>query len=66
MTSYIKLVPLGDYEVASLSYYVLARPLPLIKIDFDDVDESLTHTIGRTQYSDGITIPSNRVYVKDR
>lgn len=63
---YIKLVPLGDYEVANLSYYVLVKPLPLIRIDFDWIgNESLKYIVGRTQYSAGITIPSNRVYVKD-
>ncbi len=62
----IQLEPVSSSPVQNLSYITLVRPMPVYILDFDDIDnESLKYFIARTQYSVGIKVPSQYVYVSN-
>ncbi len=62
----VKLVPITNSGYEDLAYLLAARPRLIGFIDFSAVtNKSLPQILKRTTYSYSVSIPSNKVYVKD-
>ena len=62
----VKLVPITDSGYEDLAYLLAARPKLIGFIDFNVVtNKSLPLILRKTSYSYSVTVPSNKVYVKN-